>query len=168
MVDAKPILAPSLRIGAMQVDATGVTLRTLLGSCVGLALYDRRQAIGGLAHVLLPDSNGKTQQPGRFVDTAIPCLVDQMKKIATKPLQLTATIAGGASMFSSGSVILIGQQNVQACRSSLAQWKIPIAAEHCGGEKGRRMSLQTDSGIVLIEIAGQPTIQLSPNPRNVR
>ena len=47
---------PSIRMGEMAVAINDGVLRTLLGSCIGLALYDQNRRVGGLAHVVLPDS----------------------------------------------------------------------------------------------------------------
>ena len=45
------------------------TLRTLLGSCVGLALYDRRLRVAGLAHIVMPRARGRQRADGKLVDT---------------------------------------------------------------------------------------------------
>lgn len=150
----------SIRMGEMSVEAEGQLLRTLLGSCVGLALHDRRQQIGGLAHIVLPRSRGQVQQPGKFVDTAVPALVEDMRSVAKNELRLTAKIAGGAKMFATSASAAIGQQNVEACEAILRELKIPLLASHCGGEKGRRMSFDPVHGIVRIEIVGEETVEI--------
>jgi chemotaxis protein CheD len=148
-------------MGEMSVAGDGEILRTLLGSCIGLALYDRRRKVGGLAHIVLPHSRGKTERPGKFADTAIRALIKEIKSIAGSELKLTAKMAGGASMFSTMAVANIGLQNIESCEQLLSELRIPLVAKHCGGEQGRRMSLNTANGIVMIEIAGQNPIELS-------
>ncbi|WP_442505461.1 chemotaxis protein CheD [Novipirellula sp. SH528] len=145
----------SVRMGEMQVGGNGDTLRTLLGSCIGLALYDRRRKIGGLAHIVLPESRGKTERLGKYIDTAIPGLIAKMQTFAGENLKLTAKIAGGASMFSTSGVNNIGQQNIEACQQLLTDFRIPLLASHCGGERGRRMSFDIENGTVVIEVVGQ-------------
>ena len=151
--------SPSIRMGEMLVANDGSPLRTLLGSCVGLALYDARHRIGGLAHIVLPDSRGQTDLPGKFVDTAIPELVSKMSRRVGHPVSPTAKIAGGACMFAV-STTSVGQQNVEACLRLLSQRSIPILGQDCGGQQGRRMTLNTDNGSVTIEIVGQDPITL--------
>lgn len=151
---------PSIRMGEMSVASAGDELRTLLGSCVGLALYDRQRKVGGLAHIVLPESRGNTDRPGKFVDTAIPALIEEMKSLAGAELKLIAKIAGGASMFPTTVAAQIGRQNLEACEELLDELSIPIVARHCGGEQGRRMSLDTADGKVVIEIVGQDPIEL--------
>jgi chemotaxis protein CheD len=147
-------------MGEMSVGGDGKSLRTLLGSCIGLALYDRGQKIGGLAHIVLPESRGKPDQPGKFVDTAIPALIGEMQTLAGRQLRLTAILAGGANMFSSGRAVAIGALNVQSCEQLLRQCRIPIRARHCGGEQGRRMTFDIATGKVVVEIVGQTAIEL--------
>jgi chemotaxis protein CheD len=147
-------------MGEMSVDAQGKPLRTLLGSCVGLALHDRQQQIGGLAHIVLPRSRGQVIQPGKFVDTAIPALIAQMQQLAKRELRLTAKMAGGAKMFATAAAAGIGQQNVESCEVLLGQLKIPILATHCGGEQGRRMTFDPVNGIVRIEVVAREPIEI--------
>ena len=135
-------------------------LRTLLGSCLGLALYDRKHKVAGLAHIVLPASGGPTVLPGKFVDTAIPLLVRDMEEHAGSALNPTARIAGGANMFSSSAERTIGLRNIEASERLLAELRIPIVARHCGGRQGRRVSLDTQTGRVVVEIVGCDPIEL--------
>ncbi len=138
----------------------GAVLRTLLGSCLGLALYDSRTKTGGLAHILLPHSNGNTDLPAKFVDTAIPALIAQMETVAGVCPRLVAKIAGGANMFSTSHPHPIGLQNIEAAEKLLKQLEVPIVARHLGGEQGRRMRFQTESGRVTIDVVGSVTVEL--------
>jgi chemotaxis protein CheD len=150
----------TIRMGEMSVAAGGEQLRTLLGSCIGLALHDRQHKVGGLAHIVLPRARGQTDRPGKFVDTAIPALIEQMQDLVGSQLDLAAKMAGGASMFSTTVAAKIGLENIQSCEQMLADLGIPIVAKHCGGKQGRRMSLDTGNGKVVIEIVGHEPIQL--------
>jgi chemotaxis protein CheD len=151
-------------IGQTFIDAVARNngrLRTLLGSCVGLALYDRKRRVGGLAHIVLPQSRGQAAPAAKFVDTAVPALFQEMAQLVGGRLELTARIAGGANMFATAMVNTIGLQNIEASERILEQLRIPIVGRHCGGEKGRRMSLDTETGIVTIEMVGFDPITMS-------
>jgi chemotaxis protein CheD len=147
-------------MGEMDVAMNDGVLRTLLGSCIGLALYDRKHKVAGLAHIVLPTSREATESPGKFVDTAIPSLVRDMEQLAGLALKPIAKIAGGANMFSTSAERTIGLQNIEASERLLAQLRIPIVARHCGGQQGRRMSLDTQTGRVLVEIVGLDPVEL--------
>ena len=160
MENLRRATSSSLRMGEMAAAAAGEELRSLLGSCVGLALYDSRNKVAGLAHIVLPDSRGRTNRPGKYVDTAIPSLIEQIAALVTRELNLRAKLVGGASMFATSVAGNIGLQNIEKCEQVLGKHRIPIVARHCGGEKGRRMLLDAASGRVVIEIVGQPPIEI--------
>ena len=72
----------SIRMGEMSVAAGGDKLRTLLGSCIGLALYDRRtQRLAGWRISYCQIARENTDRPGKFVDTAIPALIEQWSSL---------------------------------------------------------------------------------------
>jgi chemotaxis protein CheD len=54
----------SVAIGQWTVAAAPAKVRTLLGSCVGVVLYDRVAKLGGLAHIVRPSSRGAIDHPG--------------------------------------------------------------------------------------------------------
>lgn len=132
------------------------TLRTLLGSCLGLALYDTRLKVAGLGHIVLPSAQGRTDNPGKYADTAVPELIRSMQALVDQePLRLRAKIAGGANMFISADANnTIGVQNQQAVERLLDELRIPIIGRHCGGELGRRMLLDVATGAVTIDVVG--------------
>ena len=124
------------------VSPNGVT--TLgLGSCVGIAIRDPATKIGGLAHVMLPDStaikNGYLSV-AKFADTGITELVQQMEKLGAKRNRMVAKIAGGATMFSfqggSSAMGQVGQRNVEATKAKLRDLKLPIVADDTGAKYG--------------------------------
>jgi len=140
------------------------TLRTLLGSCVGVALFERKLKLIGLAHIVMPDSLGRNQPAGKYADTAIPETICQMKRLAGNvQLSLTAKIVGGANMFAHVLTInsnTIGDQNIAAVEKALAALQIPILARHLGGTFGRRMVIDVESSNVQIHVVGQTVVQL--------
>ena len=53
----------SLPMGQIAVARNNGVLRTLLGSCLGLALYDRRFKVASLTHIVLPTSFAGQDRP---------------------------------------------------------------------------------------------------------
>ena len=159
---------PSIRMGEWAVAQDDGVLRMLLGSCIGLALYDLTHQVAGLAHVVLPRSPGDTDVPGKFVDTAVPVLLTEMKRLVGRTIMPTARIVGGANMFATDVVRTIGQQNIEASEQVLEQMGIPIVGRHCGGEKGRRMTVNTTSGLITIEIVGEDPVELHHKPAHAQ
>lgn len=130
-----------------------------LGSCIGIALYDRINGVGGLLHIMLPDSTQfkNINNPLKFSDLGIPIMIDKMRIKGANVRNLKAKISGGASMFnfSDKSMIMdIGRRNIQSVKKKLNELSIPILAEEVGGNKGRTMILDTSNGIVQIKTVG--------------
>jgi chemotaxis protein CheD len=147
-------------MGEIEVVRGSFLLRTLLGSCIGLILYDARNQIGGLAHVVLPTSSGQKATPGKYADTALAELLRQIAELGGRERSLTAKMAGGANMFSTSGPATIGDQNIAAVERLLKEAGIPITARHCGGRVGRRVAFEVDTGRVLIETVGCAPVEL--------
>jgi chemotaxis protein CheD len=150
----------TVRMGEIAVAASGETIQTLLGSCIGVVLHDPHRKIGGLAHVVLPSSRGHSGPPGKFVDTAIPELIRRISECGGSSANLTAKIAGGARMFATSADFAIGEQNLASIERELAERRIPVVGRHCGGQQGRRMSFTPGSGCVQIEIVGSNAVEI--------
>src|SRR5205085_2402892 len=103
----------AVRMGEMAVSShDGDELTALgLGSCIGLALVDRSSGVAGLAHVVLPESRGDDQTPGKFGDLAVPELIAQLRRAGASDRRLEAVLAGGARMFEMGGELDIGARN---------------------------------------------------------
>jgi chemotaxis protein CheD len=146
----------SVPIGRWAVAAAPTTIRTLLGSCAGVVLHDRLGKLGGLAHIVLPDSRGDTEHPGKYADTAIPKLIEDLERLAGRKIcsRLTAKIFGGASMFQSTPSIEIGRMNKLAVEQILAKLGVPVIGSDMGGETGRRLTFHIISGVVAVKIPG--------------
>lgn len=147
-------------LGELTVLRGAGVLRTLLGSCIGLVLHDKKNCVGGLAHIVLPASNGESRLPGKYADTAIPELIRQIERSGGKPRNLGAKLAGGANMFASTNLNGIGEQNRTVVEQLLRAAGIPVLASHCGGQQGRRLSYNVQTGIVMVEIVGGPPHEL--------
>lgn len=129
------------------------SLETLLGSCVGIALWCRETQIGALAHAMLAESRGETNQPGRFVDSAIPVMLDVMAKKGARRRAIVAKVCGGSNMFkSSNNTQDVGAKNIEKTRELLRDLKIPILAEHVGGNSGRVIFFHLESGRIQVKI----------------
>ena len=154
-----------VRMGELAYSAaSGDVLVSLgLGSCIGLALLDRRAAVAGLAHVVLPASEGRAGAPGKFADTAVPALLDAVVEAGARRLRVEAVLVGGASMFSFGGTGLdVGQRNESAVREQLAALRIPVAAAETGGGKGRTIRVRVENGLVTAKAAGESESPLYP------
>lgn len=145
----------SVGMGQVVVATAPVHLSSVLGSCVGVALYHRRLKLGALAHVVLPDSCGRPGLPGKFADTAVPYMIRQLEAKGAPRNQLVAKIVGGACMFGIGGPLQIGDTNIEAVVRALAASGIRVQAQDVGGTKGRRVTFDCATGQLLVQIVGE-------------
>lgn len=150
-------LAHAIGIGEIGVARGEGVLRTFVGSCVGLAIFDGQQRAAGLAHIMLPESRGDRERPGRYADTAIPELVRLVGELAgrSRP-RLAAKLVGGARMFAFQTGLTVGDQNVSAVDRLLEDLGIPVLGRDCGGSHGRRVLFDVATGRMQIEVLGVP------------
>jgi len=132
-----------------------------LGSCVGIAVRDPGTGIGGLAHIMLPDSTAIRDNSNipKFADTGIEELIKQVVAAGAKRNRLVAKIAGGAQMFAfqnNSSMVRVGDRNVEAVKAKLAELKIPILSSDTGENFGRTVIFYPESGDFIIRSVGKP------------
>jgi chemotaxis protein CheD len=159
----------TIRVGISEVKVTEFPnkLRTAgLGSCVGIVLYDRSLGYAGMAHAMLPDhtifKNATLQFPGKYVDTAIQELLKELRLKGSHPTHLKAKLAGGAEMFkfTDRSMARIGERNIQASKSALDAWQIPLVAEETGGQFGRTIEFDITTSKLHIRTASQGELDI--------
>lgn len=132
-----------------------------LGSCVGVVLYDVKNKISGMVHVMLPDSTKIRNNSNRakFADTGINDMLDDMLRAGAVKTNLVAKIAGGAQMFAYGSsandLMKVGEKNVEAVKNILGQLGINIVAEDTGLNFGRTIVFDPETGNLIIKAVGK-------------
>ncbi len=143
-------------VGDLKVAKSPKTIKTSLGSCIGVVLYDSKNKIGGILHLMLPKRNDREGKLSKYADTGIPLLVDLMvnQANANKKL-LTAKIFGGAKMFNVSSELFdIGKTNVIETKKILEKMNIRILVTKTGGTKGYQISIDTNTGTVRCRVFG--------------
>lgn len=135
-----------------------------LGSCVGIAIRDPITKVGGLAHIMLPDSTqirNSHENIAKFADTGINELVRQMEQLGAKKARMVAKIAGGATMFefeTRNTTISVGDRNVEATIEILRRMNIPIIAKDTGANYGRTVTFFPETGEFHIRAVGKKQI----------
>lgn len=122
-----------------------------LGSCIGISLYDPQRKIGGLLHIMLPDSTQarSSENPAKFADTGIPLMISDVVALGASRSRLVAKIAGGAQMFAFSNatdIMRVGTRNAETCKQILRKNGIRVIAEDTGGNYGRTVSIDLATG----------------------
>ena len=156
------VAAPGDLVGMGEIRrlSPGEKASSILGSCVGVALWCKERQTGMFAHVVLPGSGGKKGPPGRFADSAIASMINELEIEGIVRRDLVAKIAGGAQMFGKTATMVVGIENVETVTALLAAHKIPIEAKDVGGTVGRKATFFADNGTLLIHTAGKPDLEI--------
>lgn len=151
-----------LGMADLTVIRAPVKLVTLgLGSCIGLVVYDTSAKVAGMAHIMLPNSRGLmgAEKVGKFADTAVPRIIEDMLKLGAMKNRIRAKIAGGAQMFSlpgmSADFLTVGAKNVSETMMRLRGMGIALAAADTGGNKGRTIEFSTSNWMLKVKTLGK-------------
>jgi chemotaxis protein CheD len=129
-----------------------------LGSCIAVCCFDSVAKIGGIVHVVLPNSEGKDgAQPTKYADKAVPLLIEKMVKMGSTQSRIVAKLVGGAQLTVApglNDMFKTGERNLEETKKALKAARIRIAATDVGGTKGRTIHMCLDTGAVEVKIAG--------------
>ncbi|NOZ28593.1 MAG: chemotaxis protein CheD [Chloroflexi bacterium] len=146
-------------LGEMVVtkDREHVLVAYGLGSCIGLAAYDPMGPVAGMLHAVLPMRRNGDDNLYKFVDTGIPALIDEMKRMGASMRRIRWYVAGGAHMLTAPGfkgMFDIGRRNVEMTQRLLTEYGIEPVAMAVRGSKGRTLKLYVASGRVTVRFAG--------------
>ena len=127
-----------------------------LGSCIGVSLYDPQAKVGGLLHIMLPDSkqSRSSENPAKFADTGVPLLLRDVLKLGASKSRLVAKMAGGAQMFAfakATDIMRVGARNAEAVKKLLKELNTPILAEDTGANYGRTVQINLENGVYTVK-----------------
>ncbi|UWG48032.1 Chemotaxis protein [Halanaeroarchaeum sp. HSR-CO] len=120
-----------------------------LGSCVAVVIHDE-EGRGGMLHAMLPEAPPDSDRDAKYVDTGIAALLDELTSMGTDPSDVTAKLAGGASMLKIGNGSPVGEKNVAATEAVLSDLGIDVVDRRTGGDAGRSVSYDPTTGDVTI------------------
>lgn len=127
-------------------------IRTLLGSCVGMVLYDKVNKIGGMAHFVLPQSNKKDEPTPFYGNIAFEKMHNEMLAMGAQKLQIRAKIYGGANIFYNLNFSNdVGEENSEFAKKILIENNIPIKESELGGHLPRGVILDCSNYTVRCE-----------------
>lgn len=149
-----------IKVGIAEYDVStnGETLSTSgLGSCIGVGIHDEESGISGLVHVMLPVSaEVDGGNPAKFADTGVETLVRELEANGADRSSMVAKIAGGSDMLDfSKNGSGIGVRNATVVEETLSALDIPIVGEDVGGDHGRSIRLQGDTGDLIVKSANR-------------
>ncbi|HEY3281979.1 MAG TPA: chemotaxis protein CheD [Armatimonadota bacterium] len=145
----------------VSADPEDLLITYALGSCLGISIYDPVARVGGLLHVMLPDSSidpSKAElNPSMFVDSGVPRLFRECYRQGAQKQRLVVKVAGGATSRLRGDEdhFQIGRRNFTMLRKLLWGNGVMLKGHDVGGCTSRTMSLHIGTGVVSLKINGE-------------
>jgi chemotaxis protein CheD len=142
-----------LFIGDLHASGTPLVLRTLLGSCIAVCLFDPVAHVGGMNHFALPDTPDPSARTraARFGLPAMTQLLGALVSVGGARDRLLATIVGGGHLLVPADVAnSIPQRNIAFARLFLAKERIAVVGEDIGGQCPRQVRFHTATGGVFV------------------
>ena len=151
---SSPVKEVTLYLGDVHVALEPTLVKTLLGSCIAVCLYDPLRALGGMNHFMLPRGREDDGASPRFGVAAMEMLVGGLLDAGASPRRLTAKVFGGAHVLDiEESETGVPQQNIAFVRSYLEACGIPVVADDLGGYAARHVHFETASGRAFVKRA---------------
>jgi chemotaxis protein CheD len=143
----KGIRVVNIGPGEHYTSAEPIIIKTLLGSCVAVCLFDPVRNLIGMNHFLL--ANDKLQRSGLrdpragyYGVHAMELLINGLVKLGAKRSQLQAKVFGGANVLKTldGEIpnhYDVGNSNVDFALAFLTRERIPVVSADVRGNSGR-------------------------------
>ncbi|MCS7204387.1 MAG: chemotaxis protein CheD [Leptospiraceae bacterium] len=140
-----------LQPGELYLTSEDIEVKTILGSCVSVTVYNKSLNFGGICHYILPSAR-REEASTKFGNIAIKILIHQLLRAGSHISDLEAKIFGGASViYDESEYFFIGEKNIQIAKEILNQYSISIVEEEVGGNEGRKLFFYPKSGKTKIE-----------------
>src|SRR5690242_19096441 len=134
--------------GQLQVSTEPCRIRTILGSCVAVCLFDPELQHGGLNHFMLPVAPSAHELSTRYGNRAMRTLVDRLVRLGSEPRRLCASVYGGARvLFGDTEFLHLGRQNVEFAMQWLADAGVSVVGTGVGGMSARRIEFNATTGV---------------------
>ena len=143
------------------VSSNSTNIKTVLGSCVSVCMYDKEKKIGGINHFMLPFWRGDELSSPKFGNLAMRGLLQKILHIGANRESLVAKIFGGANLLNfENDHYRIGIRNIEVAKMFLRENMIPVVASDVGGDQGRKILFNTNSGDVYLKRIGNLPMKL--------
>jgi len=161
IAEEKKLSVITLNPAELHVSTTPVIVRTVLGSCVAVTMFNRHRRIAAICHALLPHPNNNEPDTAnyvenrRYVTCVIPEMVRTMRRHDILPQEIEVKVFGGSDTLgrSAGqeSDHPVGRLNVKAVMEMLEAERLSLKTSDVGGTRGRKILFYTHTGEVLLK-----------------
>lgn len=136
--------------GQLAVRRRPTNIKTIVGSCVAVCLWDPATRIGGVNHYLLAQPGDDDVPDTRFGSSATEQLIDRMRRAGAELRRLEASVIGGGHPVNSIKTNVIGDENAAVAVAVLRKHGIRIVRRETGGACGRKLLFKTATGELIV------------------
>ncbi len=141
----------SIQLGELHVSKEPLIIQTVLGSCIGVILWDTITHVGGMAHFVIGKKPNNRKPSNYYGDVALQNLLQKMISLGASQKNLKAKIYGGAHIFKHlSSGLKISQENIEEAINFLNDQKIEIVDQDIGGNDPREIIFCTIDFSVIV------------------
>jgi chemotaxis protein methyltransferase CheR len=139
----------NLTVGQVFASAEPTLIRTVLGSCVAVCLFDPVSRVGGMNHFAIANE-GSGPVSARSGPGAVAALLAEIERLGGQRARLRAKVFGAGHVLREGAGA-VPEENSRVARALLARADIPIAAERLDLDHGLDLRFFTDTGQAFIK-----------------
>lgn len=145
-----------VNVGAWFVSASSESILATyaLGSSIGITAWDPITKIGGLFHLILPDSKLHPQHNQSksitYVEPGLNEMISRMEYLGANRKRLRTTMAGAAQIHDTAGPLDISRHHQLSARRTLWELGLILDDEEIGGELCRTLKLVVQSGRVSV------------------
>ncbi len=156
--ETSPRVAPglpssSIIVGEVHASGSPSSVRTVLGSCIAVCLFDPKTRIGGMNHFMLPSgSQNARANCTSYGMYAMDSLINELMARGADRGRLVAKVFGGASVLPNMTNQDVGLKNIEFIKSYLETEKIPVVAKMVGGCRGMQVCFETHTGKARVRL----------------
>ncbi|MCG6552291.1 MAG: chemotaxis protein CheD [Candidatus Magnetominusculus sp. LBB02] len=157
-----------LNPGEVCITEKPVLVKTILGSCVAVTLFEPVRRIAAICHGMLPECGGKgcggCHERLKFVTCSIEHLLDKMRERGVKIGSLQVKVFGGGDVLLNQAKSVkatVGRQNIEAAMRVLSSFGLTPLTSDLGGNRGRKIFFNTETGTVMLKKLRKTTVDNS-------
>jgi chemotaxis protein CheD len=150
-----------LKPGEIFISDKPTAVKTVLGSCISVTMFNARLHLGAICHGLLPECNEMNGcncacvEEFRYVDCSIRKMLEQLHSLGILNGEIEVKMFGGADMFKTvrdrPNPINVGEQNIKAALKVMGDSNLRLAASDIGGSSGRQIIFIPNTGEVFLK-----------------
>ncbi len=150
------LIVITLNPGDFYFGSCGSKVKTILGSCVAITMWNPQKRQGGMCHFLLPSHTEANQDglSGKYADHAVALFIQDIDRTKTTPQDYQVKVFGGGKMFPQlgrPNEFSVGDRNIVAAKDLLKRHGFQVHSEHTGEAGHRQVMLDLATGQTFVK-----------------